>query len=240
MSLRTVITVDGLAASGKSSAAEMLAARLKFSHLNSGRAYRAVGLLCLQHHINMNDAAAVEGLVAAHSIALVLTPEGGTDVLVDGRSVVQELDTPAVSEATSLTSRYAGVRQALLAVQREAFPGRHLVAEGRDMGTIIFPDAPLKFFIDAPEAVRIDRRLRQKGRGLDGQADPGTRQKAIIQEILERDKRDAERTVAPTVPASDAIIIDNSAAPLTEVIDIMYSHALARGIRPIEHKQLNP
>lgn len=228
---RPVVTIDGLAGSGKTTLARRFAERCGFVHLNSGLLYRAVGFLSLLERVDPNDETALVAMVRRHRIELVLESDRVPALRIDGIRRGDELQTPAVSEATSLSSQYAGVRAQLLAAQREAFPEYPLVAEGRDMGTVVFPDADLKFFVVAAEPVRVERRLtqlRSLGSGL--AADEAALRESIRIEIFERDQRDAHRSVSPTVAAVDAITIDNSSQTLTEVVESMYSHALTRGI----------
>lgn len=219
---RIVITVDGLAGSGKTSLSRALARELGFAHLNSGLLYRGIGFLCLQHNVDLDDEAAIGRLLKSHSVEL--RSEG--ELLIDGIERAAELMTPVVSEATSKTSRFPVVRAYLLEAQREAFPGRGLVAEGRDMGTVVFPAAPLKFFISASVAVRVARRLQQLS------ASPGiVLDEATIQrEILERDERDSTRAVSPTKGATDAVLIDNSGLPMAEVVASLRSVVKERGL----------
>lgn len=175
--------------------------------------------------------------LARHEVALSENGVGGTAAMLDGADVSSELFTPEVSQATSIAARHPQVRSYLIAAQRSAFPGRSLVAEGRDIGTVIFPDAPLKFFVQADEAIRVERRLSQ----LTGDAVEGGDRKLtareleelkakLSMEISERDRRDSERAASPTKPAENAILIDNSREPLTEVVDRMYDFAAKGGL----------
>jgi len=222
-----MITVDGLAGSGKTSLSRELAKILKFKHLNSGLLYRAVGYLCLTHRIDPEDFEKVGGLLAKHTILLTGSAESERgDIVLDSVVVTEKLLSPEVSEAASRVAQHQNVRTALIEHQRQAFPGESVVAEGRDMGTVIFPDADLKFFVEVDRDTRIKRRSAQLGLNS---ADEPTRA-AIMQEIVERDARDSMREAAPTKPAPDAIKIDNSSAPLTEVVNTMYDFASLRGL----------
>jgi len=220
--LRTVITVDGLAGSGKTSLSRALARALGFAHLNSGLLYRGIGWLALQHSVDLDDEGAIGELLKAHTVEL----RGEGELFVDGVDRASELVTPAVSEATSKTSRFPVVRAFLLDAQRSAFPGQGLVAEGRDMGTVVFPGAPLKFFVTATVAVRVARRLQQlsSSRGLVLDED------AIRREIIERDERDSTRAVSPTKGADDAVTVDNSGLPMADVVASMRGVAAGRGL----------
>ncbi|MBX7138171.1 MAG: (d)CMP kinase [Oligoflexia bacterium] len=226
---RKVITVDGLAASGKSTLAKHFAERLHYAHLNTGMLYRAVGLAALLNSVDRNDESALFEMMQKARFEFALSPARGTIIKLDGRELGDELFTPEVSEATSLASRHPRVRERLLAIQRQAFPGTNIVAEGRDVGTVVFPDADLKLFITASEEVRRERRLRQMARSRPGE-DLNRLKLEIEREIAERDRRDTSRAVAPAVPAADAIVIDNSALALTATLESMYDAASKRGL----------
>jgi len=228
MSDRQVITIDGLAGSGKSSIAAQLARRLGFVHFNSGLLYRAVAFGTRHRGISVDEEATIVRLIGEQRFELIWSRDCGAGLLIDGVPInVALVSTPEISEATSLISRHSAVRDALLDAQRQAFVSHDLVAEGRDMGTVVFPSAALKFFVQANVDVRIGRRLAQLG--MVG-GDLEEHKKNIEREILARDQRDSSRAVAPTVAARDAILIDNSSRALTEVVENMYSHALAAGI----------
>lgn len=232
MTTRPVIAVDGLAGSGKSTLARALADRIHFIHLNTGLLYRAVGLLALRTKVNPNNEAEIVQELSKHKIQLDLSECGQARVILDGQDVTSSVQTPDVSEATSQASQFAAIRTALHDMQRNAFPAKPIVAEGRDMGTVVFPDAPLKFFIVADEKVRIERRLRQLLSGSRDQS-PAARAKVEEQigiEIRERDRRDTERQVAPTLAAADSIQINNSSDSLEKVVDRMVQFARARNL----------
>lgn len=226
MSERIVVTVDGLAASGKTALAKGLAERLGFGHLNSGLFYRATALLAYENGTDVEHADAVSDLVRNHRFELVRKQDGEIDFIVDGASRIQHLSSEQISKGASRVAQHAEVREILLQSQKNAFPGVGLVAEGRDMGTIVFPQAPVKFFVEARLDVRAMRRaaqLIQKGETVEVQA--------IQAELRERDERDAHRAVAPMKPAEGAILIDNSDDPLEANIERMYQAVLTEGLR---------
>lgn len=229
---RSVITVDGLAGSGKTALSRALASRLGFVHFSSGLLYRAVGWLALRNGIPFSDIERLQKMIPQHLIELRLSDERSSTVSIDGELLGLELHTPEVSEATSCTSQFHEVRELLLDSQRSAYSGEAIVAEGRDMGTVVFPNATLKFFIVADPAVRVQRRLRQLYGDLEKL--PAQRRKSLEAEIrieiTERDARDSERRVSPTVAAPDATLIDNSVESLTVVVESMYSAARQRGL----------
>lgn len=230
---RKVITVDGLAGSGKSTLARLLAEKLGFVHLNTGLLYRAVGYLALKENVDRNDEIALGKMIARHRISLSMKGDA-LAVLLDGTDIVSELQSPEVSESTSMVSRFAVVRTALMDLQRSACPERPIVAEGRDMGTVVFPDAPLKFFVTADEAVRVERRLQQLLQAAGkGSADSAARTELlgkIGKEIAERDQRDTRRSVAPTLAAPDAVTVDNSTKSLEEIVAELVAHARSRSL----------
>jgi len=225
---RIVITVDGLAASGKSSIARELARRLEFVHFSSGLLYRAVGAEALERGVELESEEAIGEFVESHKWDLAIDEQGEGRVAVDGVLVNRNLSDPRTSEAASCVGTSRRVRRALLEPQRRAFFPHSMVAEGRDLGTIIFPDAALKLFVEAPEEVRIARRVRQlQELRPEGQLIDDLMLRA---EISERDKRDAERSIAPTIAAKDAFLVDNGSRSLTEVVDSLYALALSKGL----------
>lgn len=230
---RTVITVDGLAGSGKSSISYALAERLGYLHFSSGILYRAVGYLACREGVSPDDEGEAEALVNAHVIDVSLAEERRSVVRIDGEDVTGGLYTTENSDATSRISKYAGVRQALKEAQRNAFFPHNIVAEGRDMGTVVFPDAALKLFITVNEETRIARRAKQQH--TNWEALPEEKREEVLREmqteITERDRRDSERDLAPTKPAEDAIVVDNSSKTLTEVVDYLYHLAGERVLR---------
>lgn len=232
MSERKIITVDGLAGSGKSTLARLLAEKLHYIHLNSGLLYRAIGFLALQEKINPGNEDELKKILPNHAVALDADGAGRGVVTLDGNDITKLIQRPEVSEATSKASQFPTVREKLLQLQREAFPGRAMVAEGRDMGTVVFPDAALKFFVSADEKVRVARRLDQL---MEHAGDKSAQARAELAknigiEIAERDRRDTGRALAPTLAAPDAVLIDNSSDPLEKVMERMIFAARQRGL----------
>jgi cytidylate kinase len=211
------IAIDGPAGSGKSTVARRVAAMLNYLYLDSGAMYRAVALKALQRNISLEDEAAVEALTRETHIELKApTPDQATAglknrVFLDGREVTLEIRSSAVAQAASRLATIAGVRQVLVAEQQRAGQGGGVVMEGRDIGTVVFPNAELKIFLEASPAVRAERRWmehQEKGELL-------TIEEVLV-EVRERDKRDRERKVSPLVRAEDAVLVDNTAMDAEE------------------------
>ena len=214
---RRIITVDGVGASGKSALARLLAERLGFAHLNSGLLYRAAGFLVAQEGTGPNDAVAVGALLKRHTIELKYDRTTGNQVFIDGVLRDGEIQTQEVAKLASEVAKLATVRDHFVAVQREAFAPVGVVAEGRDMGTVIFPEAAPKFFITADITVRAERRCAQlAGKGESADVD------VIKHQLAARDYEDATRELAPMKPADGAVLIDNSKGTLDEIVERMY------------------
>lgn len=214
---RTIITVDGVGASGKSALARLLAERLGFAHLNSGLLYRAAALLAHDAGISPDDEAAVLAVLSSHSIELSYRPGEGAKVLVDQQNREAELNSESISRIVSAVAKHPLVRERFKKAQREAFSPMSVVAEGRDMGTVIFPDAPIKFFIQADLRVRAERRQAQlaaKGEIVSVES--------IAEDLARRDSTDSQRAVAPMKAADGAILIDNSHGTLEETVERMF------------------
>ncbi len=214
-----VITIDGPAGAGKSTVAQKLAARLGLMYVDSGATYRAFALRVLEAGIDPHDEPAVAKLVGATNVQV--TSDGSAHVLVDGEDVTARLRTPEVTLAAAQVSRLPEVRAKLIEVQRRFARGPGVVMEGRDIGTVVFPQAPLKIFLKADVEERARRRLKQDSR--DGR--DATLEKTAY-EIGRRDQLDAERKISPLVPAADAVEIDSTLLLADQVVERIL--ALAR------------
>lgn len=228
---RKVITIDGLAATGKSSIAQSLAKKIQYTHFSSGLLYRLLGYAVLSGYADTEKEAEVLKYLNKHRLEIALDASGGNVALLDGKDITASLFATKVSEASSKVSVHPTVRQYLLEKQRSIFEGQNIIAEGRDMGTIVFPNADLKFFIEVDPKVRIERRIAQQGKpkDLSGEELKLLKHKMEI-EVVERDRRDRDRPVSPTVPAPGAIIINNSVESLTEVVERMYIFVSKTGL----------
>jgi cytidylate kinase len=234
---RPVITVDGLAGTGKTTLSERLAAALGYVHLSTGMLYRTVGLLSISEGVSRENPEHLSHLIARHKIALKLADQteghGMKGVVeLDGEVIFDQLYTPKVSEATSEVAVHSAVREALISVQQKAFVGSNLIAEGRDMVTVIFKDAPLKFCVHTDEDIKVKRRIEQL---LAKNPNISPEEKAELEsqmqiEIHERDRRDQERGLAPSIKGADMILIDNSLRSIDEVLNEMLLEVRKRGL----------
>jgi cytidylate kinase len=210
-----VITFDGPSGTGKGTIAGRLAALLGWHVLDTGALYRCVGLAAVQRGVNLDSDEALGALAQALTIRF-----DGEQVLLDGVDVSTDIRTASAGEHASRVAAQPAVRRSLWRLQRDAVRPPGLIADGRDMGTVVFPEAPLKFYLDASPEVRADRRYKQlKDKGMDANV------AHLARELAERDRRDRERAASPLVPAADAVIIDTSnlgiEAVLAQVLDVV-------------------
>ncbi|PHI31373.1 (d)CMP kinase [Budvicia aquatica] len=211
-----VITVDGPSGAGKGTLCQALAENLGWHLLDSGAIYRVLALAALHHNVDITSEEALVPL-AVHLDVQFITQENKLQVILEGEVVTSQIRNETVGNTASQAAALPRVREALLRRQRafREFPG--LIADGRDMGTIVFPDAPVKIFLDASAEERAQRRMLQlQQNGL------CVKFERLLSEIQERDYRDRNRAVAPLVPASDALILDSTNMSIEEVIE----HAL--------------
>ncbi|MDR0805579.1 MAG: (d)CMP kinase [Enterobacteriaceae bacterium] len=207
-----VITVDGPSGVGKGTLCQALAEKLGWHLLDSGAIYRVLALAALHHHVDLNSEEALIPL-AMHLNVRFVTRQDELQVILEGETVTNEIRNETVGKAASLVAAFPRVREALLRRQRafRELPG--LIADGRDMGTIVFPDAPVKIFLDASAEERARRRmlqLQEKGQCV--------KFERLLSEIQERDFRDRNRAVAPLVPAAGALMLDSTDMTVDEVI----------------------
>jgi cytidylate kinase len=194
-----------------------VAALLGYIYLDSGAMYRAVALKALERRVPLDDEAAAEALASETHIALEApTPEQEAAglknrVFLDGREVTEKIRTADVAQAASRLATIAGVRQVLVSEQQRAGQGGGVVMEGRDIGTVVFPNAELKIFLDASPETRAQRRWKEHQEKSDNMT-----LLEVLQEVRERDKRDRERKVSPLARAKDAVLLDNTAMGIEE------------------------
>lgn len=216
-----IVTIDGPAGAGKSTAARMLAHRLNFDFLDTGAMFRAVALAASRAGVALDDEAGLETLVPALRLEM-----HGARVLLNGEDVSTAIRTPEVSAGASVVAVRAAVRSRLAAWQRQIAEGRNVVCEGRDQGTVVFPHAACKFFLIADPEERLRRRARElEGKGTRVDLDELRRVQA------ERDERDATRALAPLQPAADAVVVDSTGLSLDQVVGRMEEEVRRRMAR---------
>ncbi len=211
--MKLVVTIDGPAGAGKSSVAKALARRLGYRLLDTGAIYRSVALTAKQRGIDWKDGAACGAIAAALDIKFDFVGDNNC-VYLGGEDSSSAIRTPEISQGASIVSAHPEVRHGLLELQRRLGAGGGVVVEGRDTGTVVFPQAGAKFFLTATDAERARRRVAEL-QATGTPVDPAR----VLAEIRERDHRDASRDIAPMVPANDAVLVDSSAQTLEEVVD---------------------
>jgi len=206
-----VITIDGPSGAGKGTLSKALAEQLSWHLLDSGAIYRVLALAALHHQVDITQEEALVPL-AAHLDVKFVVEQHRSQVILEGEEVTAAIRTQEVSNTASKVAAFPRVREALLRRQRNfrELPG--LIADGRDMGTVVFPDAPVKIFLDASAEERAERRRQQLQ-----QAGVDVNFERLLAETVERDDRDRNRTVAPLVPADDALVIDSTGIDIEKV-----------------------
>lgn len=227
---KLTIAIDGPAGSGKSSVARRVAALLGYLYLDSGAMYRALALKALEAGGAMLtseeqlETLARETHISLKAPAPELEKEGvKNQVYLDGLDVTQAIRTPEVAQAASRVATVAGVRAVLVAEQQRAGAGGGIVMEGRDIGTVVFPDAELKIFLDASPEVRAERRWKEHQ-----EKSEDLTLEQVLDEVHERDKRDKERQVSPLLRAADAVLMDNTAMDVEETARVIVMLARER------------
>ena len=204
-----VLTIDGPTASGKGTIAQRVAQALGWHYLDSGALYRLTALSAIDHDVGFEEAAALARL--AERLPVRFAPEG--EILLDGESVTEAIRAEAVGNGASRLAVHPEVRAALLALQRSFRRPPGLVADGRDMGTVVFPDATLKVFLTASAESRAERRYKQLiEKEISANLD------ALLQALKERDARDASRAAAPLVPAEGACVLDSTSLTIDQTV----------------------
>ncbi len=227
--MQNIITIDGPAGVGKSSVSRKIAAATGFTYLDTGAMYRGVGLYVLQQGINLDDPQSIAEKLPDLELKLLPAADEESDVgvLINGKNVTDAIRTQEMAMVASKVSALPVVREMLTRIQRGYGDNGSIVAEGRDTGTVVFPRAAYKFYLDAEPEERAKRRVLQcQARGVDADL------QQILTLIIERDKNDSERAVAPLKKAQDAIRIDTTDLTVQEVVDEI--------LRGIEKKAKNP
>ena len=214
-----IVTIDGPAGAGKTSVSKLLAHRLGYRYLDTGALYRAVAVAAMQAGIASDDDAALEDLCRRISLDLQETKEG-LRILLNQKDITDLIRAPEISMVASAVSARPVIRAFLLQTQRDLGAQGGVVAEGRDMGTVVFPHAEAKFFLDADSGIRAKRRYEEL-KTLNMQA-PSL--EVVQKDMAQRDHNDATRPVAPLQAAADAIVIDSTLLALDEVVSRMLDH----------------
>lgn len=215
--LPSIVAIDGPAASGKSTLGHMLAQRLSYVYFDTGVMYRVVSLAALEHGVSIDDDVALTELAERVQIDVIEpTVDDGrfNTVLLDGRDVTWEIRTPAVEAIVSPVSAVPGVRRALLGQQRRIGRRGKVIMVGRDIGTVVLPQADLKLFVDASIEVRAQRRLeelRQRGESVTYEH--------VLDELRRRDERDRNKPISPLIAAPDAIILETTTLDIRAMLD---------------------
>jgi cytidylate kinase len=212
---KLIIAIDGPVGSGKSTVARRVAELLGYTHLDSGAMYRAVGLKALRAGVPLDSPDRLSELAEAARIDLV-SRDAKLRVLLDGEDVTEAIRAPEVSHAASVVAVVPGVRHPMVAEQRRAGEQGGVVMEGRDIGSVVFPHADLKIFLDASPEVRASRRQRE----LQEKGEPRDFER-VLAEVHERDQRDRERKMSPLVRAADAVVVDNTAMDAEETARVI-------------------
>jgi CMP/dCMP kinase len=212
-----VITIDGPAGAGKTTISQLLADRLGYRYIDTGALYRGVAWEARRAGIGADDDRGLEGLCRTLDLDL-RNSESGLRLLSAGRDITDEIRSPQITMLASAMSARPAVRNFLLKVQRQMGQSKNVVLEGRDTGTVVFPRANLKFFLDASQSTRSLRRFRQMG-GQGGQS-----LEDVQKDIQRRDFNDSSRTLAPLKPAQDAILIDSTDLTIEQVVELMLAH----------------
>ena len=225
MKTNPVITVDGPSGSGKGTLSQLLAKKLQWHLLDSGALYRVLALAAEKHAIAWDNYDALEALAEHLDVRFEENEGKPIKIILEGEEVTSEIRTESCGMKASIVASIPGVRQALLARQRTFRQAPGLIADGRDMGTVVFPDADFKVFLEASHEIRAKRRWAElQQRGLDVSLE------SLLEEIKVRDVRDRQRAISPLVPAEDAYILDTSQLGIHEVYDQVMQKLEKEGI----------
>lgn len=210
------IAIDGPSGAGKSTMAKRLARELGFLYVDTGALYRAIALYCVRNGVDRADAAAVEACLVKICLDLAYAEDGTQRVLLNGEDVSDKIRTPEISMAASAASALPAVRAFLLETQRALGRSRNILMDGRDIGTVVLPDAQIKIFLTAAPEARAHRRyleLREKGEDVTPEG--------VLADVLQRDRNDSTRAIAPLRQAEDAVLVDTTEYDLEESYQLL-------------------
>lgn len=213
-----IIAIDGPAGAGKSTIAKSVARKLKFLYIDTGAMYRALTLKALEHKINPDDSSAITELAAGTRINLTNNPDGSLKVFLDETDVSKEIRHPRITRFVSDIAKIKEVRQQMLVVQRRLGRAADSVLDGRDIGTVVFPDADKKFYLDADFQERVERRFKELRESCQEIS-----LEDVSADLANRDKIDSTREFAPLKKAADAIYIDTTDMSIDQVVDKVWS-----------------
>ncbi|MCL1041117.1 (d)CMP kinase [Shewanella marisflavi] len=214
-----IVTIDGPSGAGKGTISQILASRLGWKLLDSGAIYRVLALAAIHHNVELDNEASLALLAAHLDVQFITAKANGIKVVLEGEDVSHEIRSQECSNAASKVAAFPSVREALLRRQRAFAEAPGLIADGRDMGTVVFPATPAKLYLTASAEERAQRRYNQlQDKGFDVNID------RLLAEVIERDERDMNRPVAPLVPAEDALVIDTTAIGIDEVVELALAH----------------
>jgi len=216
-----IIAIDGPSGAGKSSSSRQLAERLGYRYIDTGALYRVIGLLAWERQMSPDDAEGLAALCRNLPLRFVSEPTG-VRLFLGERDITMAIRQPEVSQLASKVSAQPAVRQELLTLQRQMGQDGGVVLEGRDIGTVVFPDADVKFFLDAAPEERGQRRYRELQ-----QQGATTTLETTLREMAERDQRDSGREHAPLLRGEEAIVVDTTTLSLDEVVHLLLQHVAA-------------
>ena len=218
-----IVTIDGPSGAGKGTVSQILATRLGWKLLDSGAIYRVLALAAIHHNVELDNEASLALLAAHLDVQFITTNANGIKVVLEGEDVSHAIRSQECSNAASKVAAFPSVREALLRRQRAFAEAPGLIADGRDMGTVVFPSTPAKLYLTASAEERAQRRYNQlQDKGFDVNID------RLLAEVIERDERDMNRPVAPLIPAEDALIIDTTAIGIDEVVELALAHIIQK------------
>jgi cytidylate kinase len=229
-----VITIDGASGTGKGTVSQYLAKRLHWKFLDSGALYRVLALAAQKHSVALDNEAALEVLAEHLDVQFIAQESEASQIILEGEDVTDIIRSEKIGNEASIIGALPAVRAALLSRQRAFRDAPGLVADGRDMGTVVFPDAELKIFLYATPEERAKRRYNQLK-----QRDISVNLSDLIKELLERDRRDTERTVAPLKPAEDAIQIDTDYLTIEQVVERILLEMEGKKAFPVMSNRMN-